>query len=740
MSSLKPGSTHGNCAECPIHDKLYLQKLGVNASNSDFVIALAGNPNTGKSTIFNALTGLKQHTGNWTGKTVARSEGSFSFHDKKYKVIDLPGTYSLISSSMEEEIARNFVLFGKPDVTVIIVDATRLERNLNLVLQMLEISSRAIVCVNLIDEAEKNGIKIDAKILSRDLGVPVALTNARDQSGIYDLLTYIEKIAISSDQPKAKTIYNIPKEIAPLIEELNSIIKKKFPKLPNSQWLSVRLLDNDESLINSINNGDLVKYQDSENNSTETSLSKTSYVLDIVEKLKQKLPLDYHDKIVEKTFHEAEIIAQKSIIIKGVKRNFNLDLFLDKIFISPLFGYPVMLLLFAFMFWLTIAGANIPSAFLFDLLVGNIHPLLKNTADMLNFPWWLSGFLIDGMYLSTAWVISVMLPPMAIFFPMFTLLEDFGYLPRVAFNMDNLFNKAGAHGKQVMTMMMGFGCNAAGVLSTRIIDSPRERLIAIITNNFAICNGRWPTQILVATIFIGALVPAHLAGFVSAMAVVGVALFGVLLTFIISWGLSNTVLKGEPSVFSLELPPYRVPKFWQTLYTSLIDRTMFVLWRAIVFALPAGAVIWLISNINIGELPIAMHLVNALEPAGWFLGLNGIILVAYVVAIPANEIVIPTILMLIVLMTGANGYNESAGVIFETDSINSLETILKNGGWTLLTAINLMLFSLIHNPCSTTIFTIFKETKSVKWTLVSTFLPVVLGVLLTAIIAFIWRF
>jgi ferrous iron transport protein B len=305
--------------------------------------------------------------------------------------------------------------------------------------------------------------------------------------------------------------------------------------------------------------------------------------------------------------------------------------------------------------------------------------------------------------------------------------------------MDNLFKKAGAHGKQVMTMMMGFGCNAAGVVATRIIDSPRERLIAIITNNFAICNGRWPTQILLATIFIGALVPAHLAGFVSAMAVVGVALLGVAFTFLVSWGLSNTALKGQPSVFSLELPPYRAPKFWQTIYTSLIDRTIFVLWRAIVFALPAGAVIWLISNINVGAAPIAEHMVHFLDPLGWFLGLNGIILVAYIVAIPANEIVIPTILMLIVLMSGMEDAGSGAGVMFETDSISSLTALLKGNGWTLLTAVNLMLFSLLHNPCSTTIYTIFKETKSSKWTLVSTFLPIVMGFAITSIIALIWR-
>ncbi|NJN27728.1 MAG: ferrous iron transport protein B [Cyclobacteriaceae bacterium] len=740
MSSFNLSSAHKNCETCPVHDKLNLQKLGINAQNSDFIVALAGNPNTGKSTIFNALTGLRQHTGNWTGKTVSRSEGSFVFHDHKYKVIDLPGTYSLISSSLEEEIARNFVLFGKPDVTVIVTDATRLERNLNLVLQMLEISSRAIVCVNLIDEAKKNGITIDARALSRDLGVPVVLTAARDETGMYDLLSAIEKIAVSEDPIKARTIFDLPADIAAPVHELEVHIKKELPNLPNSKWLAIRLLDNDVSLTEALQQGELTKMQPGEAGSSKGIKNRyTGKILEAADRLKARLPKDFHDKIVERTFIEAGKIAEKAVIKSGEKRKFNLDIFLDKIFISPLFGYPVMFLLFAFMFWLTIAGANVPSAFLYDILVGTVHPFLKTGADQLQIPWWLSGFFIDGMYLATAWVISVMLPPMAIFFPMFTLLEDFGYLPRVAFNMDSLFKKAGAHGKQVMTMMMGFGCNAAGVVATRIIDSPRERLIAIITNNFAICNGRWPTQILIASLFIGALVPAHLAGFVSAMAVVGVALLGVLLTFIISWGLSNTVLKGQASVFSLELPPYRVPKFWQTLYKSIIDRTLFVLWRAVVFALPAGAVIWLISNIQIGGMPVAEHMVDFLDPVGWFLGLNGIILVAYIVAIPANEIVIPTVLMLIVLLTDAQNHTGNAGVIFETDSIESLGTLLRNGGFTLLTAINLMLFSLIHNPCSTTIYTIFKETKSVKWTMVSTFLPIALGILVTALIAMFWR-
>jgi ferrous iron transport protein B len=328
---------------------------------------------------------------------------------------------------------------------------------------------------------------------------------------------------------------------------------------------------------------------------------------------------------------------------------------------------------------------------------------------------------------------------MAIFFPLFTLLEDFGYLPRVAFNLDSLFKRAGAHGKQALTMAMGFGCNAAGVIATRVIDSPRERLIAIITNNFAICNGRWPTQILIASLFIGIMVPPAFAGLVSAAAVVGIALLGVFLTFLTSWGLSRTILRGEASTFSLELPPYRPPRIWQTLYTSLIDRTLFVLWRAVVFALPAGAVIWLSANIQIDNLSLAEHFIRFTDPFAVLIGLNGVILLAYVIAIPANEIVIPTILMLTVLSLKVSGIGEGAGVMFELEDYHTYSQLFHAAGWTLLTAVNLMLFSLVHNPCSTTIYTIYKETKSVRWTAVSAFLPLIMGILLCFLVAQFWR-
>ncbi len=448
---------------------------------------------------------------------------------------------------------------------------------------------------------------------------------------------------------------------------------------------------------------------------------------------------NFHDDLMEAIYRDAASIAERAVVLPGNKPRFNWDRTLDRLLTSRVTGFPIMLLILTVIFWVTIAGANIPSGWISSLLLDTLHPLLKSAGVSIGLPWWLNGFLVDGVYLAAAWVVSVMLPPMAIFFPMFTLLEDFGYLPRVAFNLDNLFRKAGAHGKQALSMSMGYGCNAAGVIATRVIDSPRERLIAIITNNFALCNGRWPTQILIATLFIGALAPPALAGLLSASAVVGVALLGVLLTFVVSWGLSRTILRGEASTFSLELPPYRPPRILRTLYTSLIDRTIFVLWRAVVFAVPAGAVIWLLANIHAGGLSLAEHVIGSLDPVGILIGLNGVILLAYIIAIPANEIVIPTILMLTVLSTNITGYGDGAGVMFDLQNQLQYLSVFHAGGWTLLTAVNLMLFSLVHNPCSTTIYTIYKETGSVKWTTISTILPVVMGIVLCFFVAQLWR-
>ena len=722
------------------HRTQSLVRLGLSPDRWDYLVALAGNPNVGKSTVFNALTGLRQHTGNWPGKTVVRAEGAFAHEGSRVKVVDLPGTYSLQAGSADEEVARDFILFGRPDVTVVVVDATRLERNLNLVLQILEITDRVVVYVNLIDEARRHGIGVDAVKLERELGVPVVAGIARQGVGVDELLAAAHAVATGARTTSPRRLQSHAPEVERAISALAPLVEEAYPAVPNVRWVALRLLNADEAVREAVESGELGQLVPTPSAVEEKAppFADRLRVLEAATGLRWELPGDFHDKITERLYAAAESIADAARI-RGIKKvGFEFDRKLDGLLTSRLFGFPLMLLILAIVFWLTIEGANVPSAMLASLLIDKGHAWLGDLAAALSMPWWLGGFLIDGVYLATAWVVAVMLPPMAIFFPLFTLLEDFGYLPRVAFNLDGLFRRAGAHGKQALTMSMGFGCNAAGVVSTRVIDSPRERLIAIITNNFSLCNGRWPTQILIASIFIGALAPGPLGGLVSASAVVSVALLGIVFMFLSSWLLSRTVLRGEASSFSLELPPYRPPQILQTLYTSMIDRTLIVLWRAIVFAAPAGAVIWLIANVSVGDASIAEHAVQWLNPFGLLLGMNGVILVAYVVAIPANEIVIPTVLMLTVLTGGLAG-GAGTGVMFELDSVAATGDLLRASGWTLLTAVSLMLFSLLHNPCSTTIYTIYKETRSAKWTTVSALMPLVMGFTVCFLVAQLWR-
>jgi len=731
-----------------------LVKLGLDPKHGwDILIALAGNPNTGKSTVFNALTGLRQHTGNWPGKTVTRAEGVFAHEGRRIKLVDLPGTYSLQAGSADEEVARDFVLFGRPDVTVVVVDATRLERNLNLVLQILEITDRVVVCLNLMDEAKRHGVAIDVDRLSSKLGVPVVPAAARRGEGIEALLRAAVAVAEGEIETSPFRIAQHAPDVEAALGELVPRIEEAFPGIPNARWVALRLLNGDERVADAVRTGELgtltgsgrlrvaaeVEGDVATDGGVAVVAPARQAILDRAAALRWSLRPDFHDALMEGIYGAAQEIAEQAAATGLRRARFDLDRTLDRLLTSRWTGFPIMLLILTAVFWITIAGANVPSGLLSSLLVGTIHPLLKGFGETVGLPWWLSGFLFDGVYLATAWVVSVMLPPMAIFFPLFTLLEDFGYLPRVAFNMDSLFRRAGAHGKQALTMCMGFGCNAAGVVSARVIDSPRERLIAIITNNFSLCNGRWPTQILIATVFLGALAPAHLAGLVSAGAVVAIALLGVGFMFLASWLLSRTVLKGEASTFSLELPPYRPPRILQTLYTSVIDRTLIVLGRAVVFAMPAGAVIWLVSNIEVGGASLAGHFVEWANPLGWLVGLNGVILLAYLVAIPANEIVIPTILMLTVLTTGVSGVGEGAGVMFELESAAEIGALLQSAGWTTLTGVCLMLFSLLHNPCSTTIYTIYKETGSAKWTAVATFLPLAMGFTVCFLVAQVAR-
>lgn len=718
------------CEVCELNTTSDLRPLGESSSKYDYTIALAGNPNTGKSTMFNALTGLKQHTGNWPGKTVSSAKGSFSYKEHEYQLVDLPGTYSLLSNSEDEEVARDYILFGKPDVTVIVVDAGRLERHLSLVLQIQEITSKVVVCLNLMDEATRHGVSIDVRSLSRDLGVPVIATSARKKEGISELLLAIHQVATGKIVPEKHEIKGLPSEMQKALYEVSDALYSLDNTLPSRSWLAMRLLQNDESISTALSSGKL---------SAKINKDNFRQVLDIAIEYRAEDGMQYSRKFSEAIFNTVFKIVKSTVQSDEQQRAFRVDRAIDNIVTSKYLGFPIMLLMLGGILWLTIIGSNYPSSALSYLLLDQLYPLLKVGAISIGFPWWLSGFLIDGVYLATAWVIAVMLPPMAIFFPLFTLLEDFGYLPRVAFNLDRIFNKAGAHGKQALTMSMGFGCNAAGVVATRIINSPREKLIAIITNNFSLCNGRWPTQILMATIFIGALAPSYMSHTISTLAVIAIVVLGIGFTFFTSWMLSKTLLKGQSSFFTLELPPYRPPSVLQTIYTSLIDRTLIVLWRAIVFAAPAGAIIWLISNLYIGDTSMAVWAIDALNPIAVIIGLNGVILLAYVLAIPANEIVIPTILMLTAMTLGDANLGEGAGVMFEV-SDGEIANILKMAGWTTLTGINLMLFSLLHNPCSTTIYTIYKETNSLKWTSVATFLPIVYGVLVCFLVTVAWNF
>ncbi len=675
------------------------------AEEREYRVALVGNPNVGKSTVFNHLTGLKQHTGNWTGKTVAGAYGACVHHGVSLMLVDLPGTYSLLPHSKEEEVARDYICFANPDATVIVLDATTIERNLNLALQVLEVTDRVVLCVNLMDEARRKGITVDCAEMSEIFGVPVVATNALAGEGMDALLDAVVAVA-RAPRGAGRLAIPYPNYIETEVERL-------YAKT-GSRWVSLKLLENDPVTVASIEAHGTVDLHDPD---LAQSLSEAREILKehgISEK-------DFKDKEVESYYAFCEDIATRTVTYNNKEYNLR-DRKIDKWLTSKSTGIPIMQLFLGVILWLTIVGANYPSQWLSALLSG-IQDQLSALLVHLGAPVWLHDVVVLGMFQTLAWVVSVMLPPMAIFFPLFTLLEDLGYLPRIAFNLDKCFCRACAHGKQALTMCMGFGCNAVGVSGCRIIDSPRERLIAILTNVFVPCNGRFPTIILLSTIFVGGGVAACLQPTVAALAVLLVILLGVAVTLLVSRLLSATLLKGYPSSFVLELPPYRKPKVGSLLLRSLLDRTLFVLGRAVTVAAPAGIVIWVLANVVVGEQSLLAHCAAFLDPLARPFGLDGYILMAFVLGLPANEIVLPVLLM---------GYL-SQGALVDMENLSLLHTLFVENGWTLLTAVNVILFSLMHFPCATTLLTIKKETGSLKWTFVAFLLPTLVGLLVCLI-------
>lgn len=704
------GLTNGSVGLKAVDYGLVIKKQ----SPSDKVIALAGNPNVGKSTVFNELTGLKQHTGNWPGKTVTNAQGYCTYKNQGFVMVDIPGSYSLMAHSAEEEVARDFICFGNADAVVVVCDATCLERNLNLVLQTIEITDKVIVLVNLLDEAERKNIKLNLPLLSEKLGVPVIGAAARQKKGLDQLLKCMSGIDNLKSKPLAINYSEYTTEcINILIPALSPLCEGKI----NTRWLALRLLDCDDTLKKSLT--EYLGFDITENENVKKSLERVKEYLSTTNKSLEFI----RDDIVSGLVNSAESICKDVVEYKNNKYN-EKDRKIDKVLTSKWTGFPIMFALLAVIFWITITGANYPSELISRALFW-VQDRLLDFAIWINTPEWLYSLVILGIYRVVAWVVSVMLPPMAIFFPLFTLLEDLGYLPRVAFNLDKLFKKCCACGKQALTTCMGFGCNAAGIVGCRIIDSPRERLIAMLTNNFIPCNGRFPTMIAIISMFFigGAALP--LQSISSALLLALIIVLAISMSLIISKILSMTLLKGVPSSFTLELPPYRKPQIGKVITRSIFDRTLFVLGRALAVAAPAGLIIWVMANLTIGGTTLLSHCAGFLDPFAKLMGLDGVILMAFILGIPANEIVIPIIIMAYM----------AQGSLIEFDNLSALKQLFVDNGWTSVTAISTILFSLMHWPCSTTLITIKKESQSIKWTIAAFLIPTITGIIVCMVFA-----
>ena len=680
-------------------------------------VALCGNPNVGKSTVFNALTGLRQHTGNWAGKTVDTARGQVRGAEADWTLTDLPGAYSLLSGSPEEMVASDCLTFEAQDAMIVVCDATCLERNLNLALQAAEACPRMVLCVNMMDEARTRGMEVDTALLEQLLGLPAVGVSARNRQGLNDLKRRVEEVARGRNAASPFLI-RYPEEIEQARNAIEAQIKKAVPAIAaagTARFAALRALAGDDGFLSHL----LSESLEAERDALRQAVQAQKNALERAGFFKERLV----GAVISEGYRAAGELCRRVVRRPAQSGADRRQLRIDRLLASRRFGIPLMLALLGLVLYLTLSGANVPSAWLSETL-GALEPKLAVFLSWLGAPAWLSEPLISGIYRVTSWVISVMLPPMAIFFPLFTLLEDLGFLPRVAFNLDRCFQRCHACGKQALCMCMGLGCNAVGVMGCRIIQSPRERLIAILTNALMPCNGRFPTLIALISMFF-VLVQGPAGSLAGAAILLLLIVLCVGVTLGCSRLLSATLLRGVPSAFALELPPFRRPKVGQVLIRSVLDRTLFVLGRAVTVAAPAGLVIWLLANLRVGDAQVLRLLAEALEPAGRFLGMDGVILLAFILGFPANEIVLPIMLMTYL----------SQGTLVEAQGLDSLRALLVANGWTLKTAVCVALFSLFHWPCSTTTLTVHKETRSLKWTAVAVLLPTLAGAVLCALTA-----